>query len=365
MNYLANLVTSSVRTTEENFKCKILSFVTDNTANMVSARNILHEELGFEGLAYGCTAHILNLLAKDLVETDITKHVTNILKYFRNHHLPKAWYHAEGGSALVLPLEVRWNTYCDSLESYLKNWSILTKVCEDHRAEIDNEISSKILNIGLKRNVEDMIAILKPIATAIDVVQKNNCSLSECVFAWKKLELELTKASNNKNISSSYKKRYEQSLTDAHFAAFILSPTVIISNSSNHDEEKIDLTEEEKTKALEFIKEKGGSDFLATTLKFLGRLEPFHHKNVFFEPKVIKTMSDFEWWNSFHKVLNKDTDITEDNIQFLRMLTTAKASTACVERVFSTFGVVQSKLRNRLGTEKASKLVFLMKQMNS
>ena len=136
-NYLANLVINSIKSTEENFKCNVSSFVTDNTANMVSARNILHEELGFEGLAYGCSAHILNLLAKDLVKTDVTKHVTNILKYFRNHHLPKAWYHAEGGSALVLPLEVRWNSYCDSLESYVKNWSILTKVCEDHRSEIE------------------------------------------------------------------------------------------------------------------------------------------------------------------------------------------------------------------------------------
>ncbi|GBN39480.1 hypothetical protein AVEN_243334-1 [Araneus ventricosus] len=148
---------------------------------MVSAREILHEEIGFEGLTYGCSAHILNLLAKDLVKTDITKHVTNILKYFRNHHLPKAWYHAEGGSALVLPLEP------------------LTKVCEDHRSEIDRDITNKILNIGLKRNVEDTIGNLKPVAEAIDIVQKNNCSLVECVFAWKKLETTLNEASN-KNI---------------------------------------------------------------------------------------------------------------------------------------------------------------------
>ncbi|GBM89906.1 hypothetical protein AVEN_84292-1 [Araneus ventricosus] len=185
-------------------------------------------------MAYGCSAHILNLLAKDLVKTDITKHVTNILTYFRNHHHPKAWYHVEGGSALILPLEVRYNTYCDSLESYIKNWSILTKVCEDHRYEIDRDIANKILNIGLKRNVEDMIGNLKTVAEAIDIiVRKSNCSLAECVFAWKKLELKLNEASNNKNILPLYKARYEQVITDEHYAAFILIFINSISNFIN------------------------------------------------------------------------------------------------------------------------------------
>lgn len=366
-NYLANLVFNSIKSTEENFKCKVTSFVTDNTGNMASAREILNGEFGFEGLTYGCSAHILNLLAKDLVKTDITKHVTNILKYFRNHHLPKAWYHAEGGSALILPLEVRWNTYCDSLESYIKNWSILTKVCEDHRSEIDRDIANKILNIGLKRNVEDMIKNLKPVAEAIDNMQKNNCSLAECVFTWKKLELKLNEASNNKDILSLYKARYEQAMTDAHFASFILSPSMLTFNSNQKkEEEKIDITKEEKKKGLEFIKEKCGSGFVAVILKFLGKLEPFHNhdKSIFFDPTVVETMSDYEWWNSFSKILNNDL-IGEKEIQFINMMTTAKASTASIERIFSKFGLVHTKLRNRLGVEKASKLVFLIKQMNS
>ena len=75
-------------------------------------------------------------------------------------------------------------------------------------------------------------------------------------------------------------------------------------------------------------------------------------------------MSDCEWWNSFCKVLNKNI-VSENEMKFINMLTTAKSSTASVERIFSTFGVVHSKLRNRLGVEKASKLVFVMKQMHS
>ena len=49
----------------------------------------------------------------------------------------------------------------------------------------------------------------------------------------------------------------------------------------------------------------------------------------------------------------------------LHQLFTARASSAGIERVFSTFGLVHSKLRNRLGTQKAGKLVFMYKVLNT
>lgn len=53
-----------------------------------------------------------------------------------------------------------------------------------------------------------------------------------------------------------------------------------------------------------------------------------------------------------------------DVLKEVELILTAKATTANVERIFSSFGVVQSKLRNRLGLEKAAKLVFLFKMLN-
>lgn len=38
--------------------------------------------------------------------------------------------------------------------------------------------------------------------------------------------------------------------------------------------------------------------------------------------------------------------------------------TAGIERLFSSFGLVHSKLRNKLGTEKAAKLVAIMRALN-
>ena len=42
----------------------------------------------------------------------------------------------------------------------------------------------------------------------------------------------------------------------------------------------------------------------------------------------------------------------------------AIAATASLERTFSSFGMTQSKLCNRLGNEKAGKLAFLFKYKN-
>ncbi len=54
----------------------------------------------------------------------------------------------------------------------------------------------------------------------------------------------------------------------------------------------------------------------------------------------------------------------DEIFNIIEALMIAKASSAGVERVFSSFGLVQSKLRNRLGNEKAGKLVYLFKQFN-
>ena len=79
--------------------------------------------------------------------------------------------------------------------------------------------------------MEDMIAVLKPVAGAIDIFLKNNSSLVECVFARKKLEMKVNEAPNNKNILSLCKARYEQFITDAHFDALFLSPSILVFSS--------------------------------------------------------------------------------------------------------------------------------------
>ena len=47
-------------------------------------------------------------------------------------------------------------------------------------------------NTSVKRNVEELSERLKPIATALDVVQKNTCIISEAVTVWEKNRIQST-----------------------------------------------------------------------------------------------------------------------------------------------------------------------------
>lgn len=68
-------------------------------------------------ITYGCSAHILNLLAHDLDIPAVTAHVIRVTKYFRNNHFTKSKFNElKEGRTLVMPQEVRWNKMCKCLE---------------------------------------------------------------------------------------------------------------------------------------------------------------------------------------------------------------------------------------------------------
>jgi len=70
---------------------------------------------------------------------------------------------------------------------------------------------------------------------------------------------------------------------------------------------------------------------------------------------VTDGVTPLQWWISQRDAVGREV------VQLAEQLLTARASSAGVERVFSTFALVHSDLRNRLGTAKAGKLVLLFK----
>lgn len=91
-------------------------------------------------------------------------------------------------------------------------------------------------------------------------------------------------------------------------------------------------------------------------IKLNARSEPF--RKHMFTPDVLRSVTAVQWWTAHRDV------ITGEAVDLAEQLLSARASSAAVERIFSTFGLVHNDLRNRLGTEKAGKLVFMFKCMN-
>lgn len=114
--YLTELIIDLIERLKTQYNCRVASVITDNAANMAKMRkNITNENI----ITYGCSAHLLNLLSQDLDMGTVKEHVVQVVKYFRNNHAASALYKKEGGKALVLPQDVRWNTLNDCFAVYI------------------------------------------------------------------------------------------------------------------------------------------------------------------------------------------------------------------------------------------------------
>ena len=337
--YLEKISNDAIISAQRKYGVKVGSFVTDNAANMTKMRKKIKNDDCFI-ISYGCSAHYLNLLAKDLNIDSVKAHIVTIMKYFRNCHLPGAWYKQAGGKKLVMPQDVRWNSLKDCIESYISNWSILLSVCEQHKDYILNSIKYKVEDISLKRNAEDYLQILKPVSKALDIIQGDSCTISECVNIWKNLKEELK--DQPRHVIAKVEIREKQAITPIHLLANIIDPRFFGSN----------LTAEEEELAMQYCR-KELIEYLPNILNMKNKQKPF--KLYLFDDQVIKNISPLTWWNS--------QNITEMKPLYNAFLT-AVSSSAGVERVFSAFGLIHTKLRNRLGVEKAAKLVFLYKYYN-
>ena len=112
-----------------------------------------------------------------------------------------------------------------------------------------------------------------------------------------------------------------------------------------------------KKMALEFANQKYESTFMPLILKFVAKADPFYE--FLFEEKVVSELSPMQWWRTHFQLISA-ADQTA-----IKQFTFCSSYSASVERIFSTYGLVHSTLRNKLGNEKAGKLVFLYKALNS
>ena len=216
------LAEAAIKKAEEDLGCKVKSFVTDNAANMKKLRSQLEESLPI--ISYPCSAHVADRLAKDIDSSDVKADIVAVAKYFRNHHLPNAWYKQAGGKELSIPCQVRWNSVNDCLQAYVDNWATLVTVVEAHREEIDSNICEKVLDINLKHQAMEHLSKMKPIAVALDRLQRDKCHLSDAVVIWKELQGKFDDMSVSLSDLMRFEARMSTTLTPAHYLAYRLDP---------------------------------------------------------------------------------------------------------------------------------------------
>ena len=340
IDYLGKLALETILEVEHEFNVKICSFVTDNAANMNGLRKKLLEH-NENLIAYGCSAHIANLLAHDLDIPHVKNPIIEIVKHIRNNHSAAAAYKEAGGKKLILPNETRWNSVADCLDLYIKNWPILANM------KLPKAIESKITDVNLRGNGKELLSRLKPISVALDKLQRDNTKISDAVEIWKDLENELRDLLHEREeLSDRFRSRYNQAIQDSHIVSNMLDPRYLGAR----------LSDDEYDRVINFVGNKFPS-LLPIIMKLKGRSSPFDNPHIFKET-LLKEITPCEWWKSMG---NK---ISVDILNTIKIFLTGSATSASVERIFSKFGLVHSKLRNKLGVDKASKLVFLYKTLN-
>ena len=331
------LCQESITKAKENYNCTVSGVCTDNAKNMEKMRAALQED-DPDLTVYGCSAHWLNLLGLDLTSQSVMKHVVEVQKYFRNHHKPCAWLSECAESKKPqLPGETRWKSQLTCLDSYIANRASYMKIVQDHEDEIDQTIAKKIQDINIYRNAKDMADLLRPVAHAIGACQADYSSLASACHTWLSLL-------DNPNLQSPVHKtlvtkRFKQAIIPEHFTAYKLHPAY----------QGVKLSAGQLEIVNDFIVSKSPA-FITELIAFQAKSTPY--PAAFFNEAALR-MDPVTWWKA-----TKSSGVNSDFVDFVIRLLQAPASSASVERIFSNFGQIHSKIRNRLGNQTAGKLVF-------
>ena len=269
--------------------------------------------------------------------------IVEINKYFRNHHIPGALLSEMSGSVKPqLPCDTRWNSQLHCIQTFIKNRPFMLLMAAQHEDVIELRIRNLIQNVGLANEVKHLNSQLKPISNALDGLQSDSASIADACEVWMDLLQEEDLAPYLKTVE----KRFNQAMTPSHFLANILHP--------RYRGKK--LKSDQITSAQEMLQEEN-LELVPDLMKFMcdDKILPQSLTN----ESVTMNVSPAVWWKSVEKL----TPLNPLFCQLARKLMGMPASSASIERIFSNFGLIQTKLRNKLGIQKCAKLVFCYRML--
>jgi len=334
--FILEKVKESINLANDKYGCQVKSVVTDNARNMEKMRRLLHEENN-SIFVYGCSSHNLNLLGQSLTPESIMKNVIEVQKYFRNHHAPSGWLQElEGSVKPQLPGDTRWNSQMDCMSSFLRNRQSYQVIVKDHEDEINAHVAEIINDYNLYKDVTDVVQMLDPVSQALDKLQGEKANVSEACHTW----LGLIEEESLQACKSIVSTRMNKALKPFHFFAYLM----------DHKYRGKRLSPEQREIAREWLKNIQVENF-PFVIAFEAEASPY--PATYFSAAAV-TMHPVIWWNA----VAKSSSIPSNFVAIITQLLSSPASSASIERVFSSFSGVHSNLRNRLGVVKAAKLVF-------
>lgn len=327
----------------ENIKTQygknIFAVCTDNEPKMKKMRRILEEKIPI--VTYGCSAHFLNLLYKDIVPEEITSKIVIIHKYFRNHHIPKAWLKEKGGITPTLPNDVRWNSYENCVETFTRNFHLYTQIRTEKNQIIESNVNDILAIQTLYNDALMLLQVLTILKEASNQLQDETTSIATSVEIWYNLLNNPALQTHRNEIEN----RMYGVLTPIHFLANMMDPRYM-GQKLSEDAERI---------AEEYVSKKHPA-FLPFCMLFKIKDQESFPCSMFVEDVISKVQAE-KWWQIMKKKTARKNILPAGFCEYFTSLMACPASSASIERIFSSYGLIWNKLRNRLGFDKALALV--------
>ncbi|CAM0149332.1 unnamed protein product [Urochloa decumbens] len=342
----------------------VVQIVTDNGANYKKACGKLIEEYN-KIVWQPCAAHTINLMLKDIGKfseiDDVVSAARRIVKFFHSHNRLLDEMKRKIGGQLVRPNATRFGTVFMFLQSFwdrkdkFRQWMV-----SDEWKELDwnHEPEYKFVDDCLSSpcwwdQVKGVMDTLGPLYVVLRYADGDNGTVSgfmpRMMIALKELETCFGEGTQMfKRYMSHISKRvlylYEDTLI---VAAAVLDP---VGHYQLHLCENYDYV-----KSLEETIERL-ADSIDSGLMALSQFQAFKSfSGKFGGPmarRAVGQISATEWWTLF------GGEVKELQRYAIRIVSQCVSSSGC-ERNWSTFALVHTKVRNRIGYEKLEKLVYV------
>jgi hypothetical protein len=343
---------------------RISSLTTDTCATMRNTWTGLEQvELLSHVLFIPCDSHGLQLLIKDLLDqpqiSEVMKKAYAIVTGF---HQAKKQYailrsKQEQTCALLLSVLTRWGTQFTMVKSLLKNKNALYLWVTDPKAQMgkkkgENSIAAYITDPGFWTTLSSIEQIIQPIHEAQKMSESDRSTLAKVVPRWQKLEQDLRALStvhselmgNFMDIRGPFQLRAQKQTGDLHFAAMLLDPISLLKKPGQ------DQIDRASRYLFAHVQEKEKREVHASFLEFRTRSSVFGSTY----PSAMHYDSPVTFWKSY---LHDETHCVL--AQLAVRIFEAIANSVASERAFSAMNLIHTKLRNRLGAEKANKLIYI------
>ncbi|KAE8738994.1 hypothetical protein FOCC_FOCC015516 [Frankliniella occidentalis] len=347
---------------------RVLLLVTDNASAMKRAWRLVREEYSHI-YTIGCGAHCLNLLFKDITKLpvfrDLISSAKDVVK-IRKHRQLNAIFkskqklnYGESASALVLPSPTRFGGSYLMLVSLQKNKVALGETVLTDATEVPAAVKTTVLDDAFWEKMSFFLRFMKPVVEGTHLIEADDAKLSHMVKICMKIKDLANEALNEDSViplgavqrikSAVIHRITKFCIFDIHLATYLIDPVFAGEG----------LSDTECQRAIEVI-EAIAAHLKENTEKVVENLAQFTTKTNFYDNekmwKRALTLNSITWWDFYCK--NQPLHPIA-----VRLLSLLPSACPC-ERIWSEYGYVHNKVRNRLNNKKVEKEVAIKHNLN-